>query len=58
MLVLVTDGEMSVRRTREDLDRIGSMVGIARIDRVRVFDGLVEVDVTVVTGCNDEHADE
>ena len=58
MFVLVADTEVSVLCPGEHLDRLGSMVRISRIDRVRVFDGFVAVEVPVVAGCDHEHAEE
>ncbi len=58
VLVFVTDGEVAVLRAGEHLDRLWSMVRIARIHRVRVLHGLVTVEVPVVAGGDDEHANE
>ncbi len=58
MFVLVTHGEVAVLRPGENLDRAGSMVRIARIDRVRVLHGFMTVEVPVLAGCDHEHADE
>ena len=58
VLVLVTHGEVAVLRAGERLDRLGSVVRITRIDRVRVFLGFMTVEVPVVAGCDHHHADE
>ena len=58
MFVLVTDGEVAVPRSGENLDRLRSMVRITRIDRVSVLHGLMPVDVLVVAGCDHEHAEQ
>ncbi len=58
MFVLVADTKVSVLCSGEHLDRLRSMVRIARIDRVRVLHGFVAVEVPVVAGCDHDHADE
>lgn len=46
--MLVTHGQVSVPRAGEHPDRARSMVRISRIDRVRVLDGVMTVEVPVV----------
>jgi hypothetical protein len=58
VFVLVTHGELAVLCPGENLDRIGSMVRISWIDGMRVLRGFVAVEVSVVAGCDHEHAEE
>lgn len=58
MFVLVTDREVTVPCPREHLDRLWSVVRIARIDRMRVLQGFMAMEVTVVAGRDQDHTDE
>jgi len=58
VFVLVAHCEMPMLGPSEHLDGVRSMVRIARIDRVRVLDRFVAVEVPVMAGCDHEHADE
>jgi hypothetical protein len=46
--VLVFENEVAVLVARDDLDGIGRVVRIARVDLMRVLDGLVDVPMGVM----------
>ena len=58
VFVIVTDGEVAVLRPGEHLDQLGSMMRIARVDRVGVLDGVVAVEMSVMARRDEEHTDE
>ncbi len=58
VFVFMCDREVPVLRSGENGDRVGSMVGVVRVDRVCVLDDVMAVAVTVVAGGDDEDADE
>ena len=58
VLVFMADRQMPVPRSIENLDRGRVVMGVTRIDGMRVIDEDVRMRVPVVAGCHDDDADE
>lgn len=58
VLVFMRDREMPMLGPGEDGDRVGSVVRIVQVDRVRVLDNFVRVAMAVVAGGDDQDSGE
>ena len=54
LLVFVADRQMPVPGSIENLDRGRAVMGVTRIDGMRVIDDDVRMPVPVVAGCHDD----